>query len=47
MLGPRWADCRLLYLALVVPDMYVAVVECGQHPWLLGMQVHALDTVRP
>lgn len=30
----------------MVPDTDTAVVEAGQHPWLRGMQVHALDAVR-
>ena len=35
------------HLRLVVPDVDVAIVQAGQHPRLLRVQVHTLHPVRP
>ena len=37
----RFGQC----LVLVIPNMNVAIVEAGQHPWLLRVQIETLDSV--
>lgn len=35
------------YLCFMVPHTDTAIVQTGQHPWLSGVKVHALHSVRP
>ena len=37
----RFGQC----LVLVIPDVNIAIVEAGQHPWLLRVQIETLDSV--
>ena len=37
----RFGQC----LVLVIPNVNVAIVEAGQHPWLLRVQIETLDSV--
>jgi len=30
----------------MVPDVDIAIVETGQHPWLRWMEINTFDTVR-
>ena len=32
-------------LRLIVPHMYIAIVQTCQHPWLSGMHIHTFNTV--
>ena len=34
-------------LGFIVPDVNLTIVQAGQHPRLRGMEVHALDAIRP
>jgi hypothetical protein len=39
--------CAYKCLGLVIPDVDVAVVKGGEHPWLGGMKVTGLDAIGP
>mmetsp|Transcript_8660 Transcript_8660/g.24429 ORF Transcript_8660/g.24429 Transcript_8660/m.24429 type:complete len:357 (-) Transcript_8660:37-1107(-) len=43
----RHLEALLQALVEVVPDVHVAIVQVGENPGLGGMEVHALDAVRP
>ena len=34
-------------LVLIVPDVDVAIVQAGHHPWLRRVKVDRLDAIRP